>query len=351
MPTPAQAKTTTSQPVTYPAAARKVAKLTTDRFTVLHYAADRDVHQLFEPHQMYPGCAHRPVMDLSTEDPITDPRPGLISRTTPVGSMGSCFARELKRWLLEHGYNFVMTEEGPGCHPGSARFGTVYNTGTLRQIAESAHGLFSPIEPWWTLPEALLDPYRACVAWPDVASARAERKAHGTAVREMFRRCSVFIATAGLSEVWRSREDGAVFAQTPPPSAYDPKRHEVALLSVEENIANLSRFYELARSINPKLQLVLTLSPVPLLGTFFPRSAVLSDSVSKATLRVALDAFCRAHPEVVYFPAYEIVTRLSPSPYLDDHRHVRPEVIDRVMRTFIRHYGDPADSQAMQAAA
>jgi hypothetical protein len=84
---------------------------------------------------------------------------------------------------------------------------------------------------------------------------------------------------------------------------------------------------------------VISLSPVPLTATYRPVSCVVADSVSKARLRVAIDTFCSRHSEVVYMPSYEIVTKLTQNPYGPDNRHVREEVVARVMRTFMANYG------------
>jgi len=125
----------------------------------------------------------------------------------------------------------------------------------------------------------------------------------------------------------------------PPPEVFDEARHEHALLSVGENVDNLERFYAKVRAANPDLRLVLTLSPVPLLATYQDRHAVVADTVSKALLRVAIDEFSRAHPEVVYFPSYEIATRMPDWPYAADNRHIRRPIVERIMATFIKHYG------------
>jgi hypothetical protein len=127
----------------------------------------------------------------------------------------------------------------------------------------------------------------------------------------------------------------------PPPEVIREEKHEVALLGVEENVAHMQAAYDLIRRHNPRLQLVLTVSPVPLVATFRDEHALVADELNKSILRVAAEKFCRDNPEVIYFPAYEIVKRLSGNPWKDDNRHVRPEVIARVMEAFIAAYGEP----------
>ncbi len=290
-------------------------------------------------HQIYPHGA------LEAKSPISDPRPGMITRATPIGTIGSCFASRLKQWLKDYGYNYVQTETGVGSEPGSARFGIVFNTGCLRQEFESALGRFKPAERFWSYDGEwyggkLVDAYRQGIAWETEEEARADIEAHERAVREAVERAEVFIVTPGLSEVWKSRLDGTTFQGAPSKEVYNPERHAFALCGVEENLANLEGMYAAMREINPAIQLVVTLSPVPLHATFRDQSCVVSDSVSKAILRVAIDAFCRAHPEVVYFPSFEIVKSMSAAPYEEDNRHIRLEVVERIMTTFLKAYGD-----------
>ena len=76
-----------------------------------------------ETWRLYPGTEH-----LNLEFLRTPNRVGLtIDRDTPIASIGSCFAREIKTWLVENGYNYVQTATGPCTEAGSARYDRVYN--------------------------------------------------------------------------------------------------------------------------------------------------------------------------------------------------------------------------------
>jgi hypothetical protein len=320
--------------------ADKVPTLATADFTVYRLKGHRGLASMFRDYQ------HFPKGPLASVVPVAHPRPGLITRQTRVGSIGSCFAWEIKKWLLANHYTFLQTEHGPSTESGSARFGNVFNTKCIRQIFEAAYGLFEPVEPYWPYDGKLMDPYRKNVGWATPAEAKAERASHHAAVRELVERCEVLICTIGQAEVWRNRHDKAAFFMIPPPEVIREDEHEVALLGVEENVEHMQAAYDLIRRHNPRLQLVLTVSPVPLVATFRDEHALVADELNKSILRVAADRFCRDNPEVIYFPAYEIVKRLSGNPWKDDNRHVRPEVIARVMEAFISAFGEPADSAA-----
>ncbi|MGB0648222.1 MAG: hypothetical protein ACPGQS_13645, partial [Bradymonadia bacterium] len=85
-----------------------------------------------ETHRLYP-----PQTDLNDEF-LRRPKPdGLrIDRNTPIASIGSCFAREIKFWLREQNYNYLQFATGPCTEAGSARYDRVYNTFSIRQEVE-----------------------------------------------------------------------------------------------------------------------------------------------------------------------------------------------------------------------
>ena len=200
-------------------------------------------------------------------------------------------------------------------------------------------------EPVWEVDGRLCDPYRKYISWPSERDMHAEREAHFAAVRAMVAETDVLILTLGLSEVWRNKEDKRCFYLIPPPGVLDLDKHEHVLQRPEECIADLERFYEIVHEHNPSLRLITTLSPVPLMATYFDRHAVVSDAASKATLRTALHWFNQNHPEVIYFPSYEMAVRTPDWPYDADNRHVkRGPVVDRIMRRFIDHYGEPGEA-------
>jgi len=82
------------------------------------------------------------------------------------------------------------------------------------------------------------------------------------------------------------------------------------LLTVSEITASFAQLYSLIRAANPSLKILLTLSPVRHVKDTFEGNAI-----SKAILRLAIHQIQAAHPDVTYFPAYEIM--------LDDLRDYR----------------------------
>lgn len=114
----------------------------------------------------------------------------------------------------------------------------------------------------------------------------------------------------------------------------------------DEVIADLEIFLTQLKAINPRAQVILTVSPVPLVATYEPRHVLVSTVASKSILRVAADTIQRRHAHVDYFPSYEIVTGgFSRGAYFGpDLRSIQGEGVDHVMRVFMRHYSVLTDA-------
>ena len=285
------------------------------------------------PYQFHGGATFR------QRDPTAHLRRTLITRETSIATIGSCFAVEIHAWLVDQGYSVVECEQGSERRT-SARYGAVYTTAQLRQCFGRAFGQFCPVERWWHWRDLVVDPYRARLAWHSEAKAEASLVKHLDAVRRVVETAEVLICTVGLSETWRHQTDGSAYWRLP--LTYDPAQHEFHRLDPAENLQNLEQTYAVLREHNPTLQLVVTLSPVPLTQTFADESLAVADSYSKASLRVALHEFCTRHPEVIYFPAYEMVRDLEIDPWQEDRRHVKLEVVRRIMQRFMDTLGGDA---------
>ena len=68
----------------------------------------------------------------------------------------------------------------------------------------------------------------------------------------MFQTLDVFVFTLGLTECWRSREDGAVFPLCPgvQGGTFDPQLYEFYNQSVDDVINDLFEFREALSSVN-----------------------------------------------------------------------------------------------------
>lgn len=274
-----------------------------------------------------------------------------------VATAGSCFAQHIGRYLEANGCNYLVTE---AAHPMvgpqaerilnyglfTARYGNIYTSRQLLQLFDRAYGRFEPKENVWRQGErSLLDPFRPNIQPGGYKSERElefDRERHFRSVREAFETLDVFVFTLGLTEAWRSREDGAVFPLCPGVvgGQFSSNRHEFINLAADDVVDDMKTFILQLRRVNPRSRVILTVSPVPLVATAEPRHVLVSTIYSKSALRVACESLTRLCEDVAYFPSYEIVSGgFGATDYFaSDRRSVTEEGVAHVMRIFMRHF-------------
>ncbi|WP_161973761.1 GSCFA domain-containing protein [Hwanghaeella grinnelliae] len=280
-----------------------------------------------------------------------------VHKTTRIATAGSCFAQHISRYLKAHGYNFYVSESAPEnlseeqqrhAQYGvfSARFGNIYTARQLAQLFNRAYGKFQPVDDCWTKDGGadggpVVDPFRPTVE-PDgfgsAAKMLADRQRHLAAVRDLFEQSDILIFTLGLTEAWRSRQDGAVYPLAPGVAGgrFDAEQHEFVNFTYPEVVDDLNGFLAGLKTVNDRAQVILTVSPVPLIATYENQHVLLSTTYSKSVLRAAAEDISSAHENVSYFPSYEIITgAYNKGAYFDDDlRTVTDAGVDHVMRVF-----------------
>ena len=121
--------------------------------------------------------------------------------------------------------------------------------------------------------------------------------------------------------------------------------------TVAQNVANLEAIVGLLDELaGPDRRIVLTVSPVPMVGATEFDSAVISDCLSKSTLRLAAHEFLAAtgRAGIDYWPSFEIVKWLGAhyprgaEPVFGaedgETRHVSKWMVDMIMEMFIQKF-------------
>lgn len=293
-------------------------------------------------------------------DPVVN-FPIRIDPSTRVATAGSCFAQHIARYLRNSGFNYYVTEPGHPILPESvrkknnyglfsARYGNIYTARQLVQLIERAYGRFVPVESvWQEAHDVFLDPFRPSTQPGGFISERElelDRAQHLAAVREMFETLDVFVFTLGLTECWVSREDGAVFPICPgvEGGVFDPARYVFYNQTLDDVVADMTSFLMVLARINPKAQVILTVSPVPLAATARQDQHVLTATTySKSVLRVAAETLSTQFPHVAYFPSYEIITGAfnRGGYFAPDLRNVVESGVSHVMGLFMKHATGP----------
>lgn len=309
----------------------------------------------FDPWQVWPGSFDNPPADGNY--PCPPDKDFAVTRRTRIASMGSCFAREIKRRLLQRGYTYIVEEaDRPATVHASAAWERVYNTFCMRQIFEYTFtDHWAPAQRWWACPQTgrVQDPFRRSIVYAGPADAEAEFERHRAASRRALESAELLILTLGLTEIWQDREDGSVISLPAGPyvsEGGDMGRYDFRVSRYAENLENLERIHALMARHNPSCRLLVTVSPVNLWATFRRDLDVISASCnSKSTLRAAADEFVSRHPNTTYFPAYEMATVYQPilgRSYFEEGRenfHVNKWTVKFIMNHFFQWYapGEP----------
>ena len=313
--------------------------------------ARSDVHPVhrFKTWQVWPGSFDNPPVDGNY--PVPQNLGLEIRPTTPIASMGSCFAREIKRRLMQRNYNYIAEEtHHPAAFHGSAAWERVYNTFCMRQIFEYTFEQWMPDMRWWQAPQSnkIQDPYRRIILYDSIEEAESDFEQHRIYSRRALEKAKVLVLTLGLTEIWEDQVDGSVICLPSGPyvnEGGDMSRYRFRVSRYAENLENLERIYQIMKRHNPDCRILMTVSPVNLWATFRQDIDVISASCnSKSTLRAVADEFTVRHENVFYFPAFEMATiyqPLSGRTYFADGRenfHVNKATVKFIMRHFFSFY-------------
>ncbi|MGD8990856.1 MAG: GSCFA domain-containing protein [Desulfobacterales bacterium] len=306
------------------------------------------VHR-FKSWQVWPGSFENPPVD--GRFPAPEGGRFAITLKTPIASLGSCFAREIKRRLIQRGYNYITEETAhPASIHASAAWERVYSTHCMRQIFEYTFEHWQPALRWWIAPESkrIQDPYRRVILYDDLEQAEDDFARHRRHSRKALSSAEVLILTLGLTEIWQDRHDGSVICLPAGPyvkETGDMSRYRFRVSRYTENLENLERIHDLMAAHNPQCKIIITVSPVNLWATFRRDADVITASCnSKATLRAAADEFTVGHKNVYYFPAFEMATiyqPLSGQSYFSEGRenfHINKPTVKFIMEHFFRFF-------------
>jgi GSCFA family protein len=290
----------------------------------------------------------------SEVDPVIS-FPFRIRQKDKVATAGSCFAQHIARSLVASGFNFFIAEpphivvsnveEEFGYRTFSARYGNIYTSRQLLQLAQRAFGQFVPEEEIWVTPEGtFVDPFRPTVqpgGFVSLSELAIDRAQHLSFVRNMLHELDFLVFTLGLTELWYRASDGAAYPICPGVvgGEFDPELHRFVNLDVDDVVEDMSAFFALLKGVNPRAKMILTVSPVALAATAEDRHVVVSTTYSKAVLRVAAERLARLHADIAYFPSFEIILgQHSRGEYLaEDLREVNASGVAHVMRLFAQH--------------
>ncbi len=305
-----------------------------------------------QPHSTiyWPNPTHstRPNSLLNTR-PFVKKHP-LFNKKTLIGTAGSEFSGDLALSLQTQGYNYFVAERADIATNGvvvngykprdkhaifNANYGNMFNALSFSQLAEKAFNKKN-FNKYLICDESTglyLDPYRDGVFFNSKHAYATDYSHHVKAVRETLTNCEVFVLTLANNECWQLN-DGTVISHNPPAGLNHMVQHKV--LSVQENINALDRFFGLVKEFNPNFKLILNVSAIPMMATGRSDShhIVEANTHAKSVLRVVVDEMVSKHPDIYYFPGYELVTQCRDNPWQANQRDLTEQTSQEMVELF-----------------
>lgn len=315
------------------------------------------------------GISERTMLDIAD---IWTPKFD-IKKRDKIATYGSCFAQHIGKALESRGYNWLRCERAIlgmstvnlrryGYELFSSRTGNIYTTAQLYQWTEWAKDPESFPAEIWEYNGRYYDPFRPGIE-PNGFASKEELERMRTetcgAFKSSIEQAEYLVFTLGLTERWRHKTLGYEYAMCPGTVAgeFDSSEHEFSNMSVGEVEKQLQKAIENLRKINPRLRVILTVSPVNLSATATEEHVLVASTHSKAILRAVAGQLAHSHDFVDYFPSYEIVNNPLFRGTLREPtlRGVNAHGVHCVMETFFnalhKKFGKPKDPSSTQLSA
>lgn len=282
--------------------------------------------------QVYPkGDNFYPVLLASCEKRLANVS---LTSKTPVASIGTCFAEEFAAFMLKQNYNYLRAE--PDSFAASANWGRVYTIPNLHQIVRYSLEDDFPVyceqgDGGWFDP---LREYSARTGATKEAAVESIR-AHRAASKRVLSEAEYFIVTVGQNEGWIDQTTDMVWARIPPKALLEaaPDRFTVRQFTYEENLSLLERSLAMIFGFNPRLRVIVTVSPVASAASFTSFDVISESFANKCLLRtVVAEIEKRFSDRVFYFPSFEAVLCYNPTNFRADNRHVQFGAVGQIFR-------------------
>lgn len=275
-------------------------------------------------------------MDFRTEVTPAKKYPGMIDHHTPVMLIGSCFCENIGERMAREMFDVTVNPFGP-----------LYNPGSICRALE----ILSSNEDYKVVDDELIrneNLYRHFMfhsrysgRTPDEAKARmTESVSHA---RDVMQRVSTLVITLGTTRVFfRGNEIVANCHKLP--AANFTERH----LSLEECCNYLRSSVSAIRSVASECNIIFTVSPIRYVGEGAHRN-----TLSKATLQLAIERIMAEHENIHYFPAFEIMMDdlRDYRFYAEDMKHPSDLAVKYIYGKFAETYFSEATRAAARTGA
>ena len=260
-----------------------------------------------------------------------------FTKSTKVSSLGTCFAEEFSKFLVNYGGSYIYKEKNT--FSSSANWGRVFTISHLAQTIQYSLGDKIPLIVE-KCNKGFFDPTREteCGFFNSSNEAKEKILEHRNISKEIFKKSEIIVITLGQNENWIDRKKNIVWGNMPPTDIYNDNKERffVENTTIEKNIKSLGESLELIKKNNSNVKFILTVSPVPAFATFTGSNVINKSFLNKCIIRYSLNEVLERSKEleVYYYPSFEMCLCDNPKSYQFDNRHIKKEVVNNIFNIF-----------------
>jgi hypothetical protein len=263
-----------------------------------------------------------------------------IIKNDLIITLGSCFAQHISKWLIINNYNWMNYETDSTTEDFSFGTGNIYTAAQLKLWIQLAFDEENKDHEYILDKERFYDvlkPNGESNGFKNLEELLGSRKKTEQAIKKGFLQSDLFIFTLGLTEGWMNI-NGTPYPVCPGTikGEYNENEHIFINYTYEEILKDMIYCIEKINSINHKIKIIITVSPVPLVATATQNHVLSATVYSKSVLRVVCEKLKEKYDYVDYFPSFEIISThaLNQINYEVDLRTVKNESVNIVMKHF-----------------
>lgn len=265
-------------------------------------------------------------MDFRTEIKPEPGHEGIISHNSPVVLIGSCFTDNIGACMRDELFDVTVNPFGPIYNPASVRR-------AVETIVECRHVEDSELFEHEGQSHSFL--FHSRYSAPTRTESMLKMNSSIESAHKALTTAGTMIITLGTTRVFIHTTSGHVVANCHKMPAKD---FEERVLTLDECVNHLKALIDKARSLNPGLRIIFTVSPLRYLN-----HGAHANAISKSTLLLAIDMVIRERKDTYYFPAFEIMTDdlRDYRFYAEDMKHPSPQAVKYIYEIFSNTYYTP----------
>ena len=204
--------------------------------------------------------------------------------------MGSCFSTHIYQKLAQRQFNVL-------CNPFGISYNPVSIANGLKQIMSGEHSIDRNL----VYHDERYHDFDFHGDFSNASKEMAQKQMNDSilAAAKFLKESTVLILTLGTANAFRLKSNQKIVNNC---HKFPGDLFEKKMLTIPEITSALSESFEQLKRYNPKLRIILTVSPIRHI-----RDGLVTNQQSKSSLIVATHQLIHAHKNIDYFPAYEIM--------------------------------------------